>query len=41
MGNRELFVSIPDEKSVEAAVKKIHEVMYPADDGIEKSDFLL
>lgn len=41
MGNRELYVSIPKQKSVDAAVKKMHEVMYPADDGIEKSDFLL
>lgn len=41
MGNRELFVSIPEQKSVDAAVQKIHSVMYPADDGIEKSDFLL
>ena len=41
MGNRELFVSIPEQKSVDAAVQKIHSIMYPADDGIEKSDFLL
>lgn len=41
MGNRELFVSIPKQESVDSAVQKMHEVMYPADDSIEKSDFLL
>ena len=31
MGQRELFVSIPDENSVKKAKEKINEVMYPVE----------
>lgn len=41
MGSRELFVSVPKQESVDAAVKKMHDVMYPVEDVNDKEQFLL
>jgi len=41
MGSRELFVSIPKQESVDAAVQKMHNVMYPVEDANDKDQFLL
>lgn len=41
MGSRELFVSMPKQETVDAAVQKIHEVMYPVEDANDTDQLLL
>jgi hypothetical protein len=41
MGSRELYVSVPKQESVDAAFKKMHDVMYPVEDANDKEQFLL